>query len=419
MKSTITRWAIPTDPIDRAQAVQQLFPHAKAVQSNVFKPIFVGGRKAAINQLNAVDGVSYGNTRNFTNGAVTRLSPYLRHGCITLKESVSTIRERFGLSAEKLLFEFAWREYWRTVWYASGSAILSDLQAPKVSLAFNPLADDIKLANTGLPCMDSFISELSETGYLHNHARMWLAAYIIHWRKIDWQAAAFWMHDQLLDGDYASNHLSWQWVASTFSSKPYFFNQDNLAKYTNNQYCASCSVECPFKESYANLQQTLFKPTQQLPRRYKRVELVKKQETAGKQTIVWFHDEMLNSEHPLLKSFHQKIFIFDPNYYQNWSTNRLHFIADCLAEMPNVTVWIGKADAVFKHVNTANIITQNTPNLALKALTLSYPTTWHVDESVCDQHLNDTDINSFSRFWKKASHSFLGVANKKKFIKHS
>jgi deoxyribodipyrimidine photo-lyase len=35
----------------------------------------------------------------------------------------------------------------------------------------------------------------------------------------------------LLDGDLPSNHLSWQWVASSFSSKPYLFNADNVAKY--------------------------------------------------------------------------------------------------------------------------------------------------------------------------------------------
>ena len=60
---------------------------------------------------------------------------------------------------------------------------------------------------------------------------MWLASYLVHLRKVHWHAAAQWMLGHLLDGDVASNHLSWQWVAGTGSSKPYLFNADNVAKY--------------------------------------------------------------------------------------------------------------------------------------------------------------------------------------------
>ena len=43
---------------------------------------------------------------------------------------------------------------------------------------------------TGLVCIDSFSRELRETGYLHNHQRMWIAAYLVHWRRVRWQAGA-------------------------------------------------------------------------------------------------------------------------------------------------------------------------------------------------------------------------------------
>ncbi|MGC8035725.1 FAD-binding domain-containing protein, partial [Salmonella enterica] len=64
-----------------------------------------------------------------------------------------------------------------------------------------------------------------------NHARMWLASYVVHLRKVHWRAGADWMVGHLLDGDLASNHLSWQWVAGTGSHKPYLFNAENVAKY--------------------------------------------------------------------------------------------------------------------------------------------------------------------------------------------
>jgi deoxyribodipyrimidine photo-lyase len=58
-----------------------------------------------------------------------------------------------------------------------------------------------------------------------------LASYCVHLRKVHWRAGADWLYAHLLDGDLPSNHLSWQWVASTFSSKPYLFNAANVAKF--------------------------------------------------------------------------------------------------------------------------------------------------------------------------------------------
>jgi deoxyribodipyrimidine photo-lyase len=106
--------------------------------------------------------------------------------------------------------------------------------------------------------MDAFVHDLVDTGYVHNHARMWFAAYCIHFRKLSWRSCADWYLGNLIDGDLASNHLSWQWVASTFGSKPYIFNKENLAKYSGNKWCASCQASCPFDDSYPGLQKKLF-----------------------------------------------------------------------------------------------------------------------------------------------------------------
>lgn len=89
---------------------------------------------------------------------------------------------------------------------------------------------------------------------------MWLAAYIIHWRRVEWQAGAKWFLQHLLDGDPASNNMSWQWVASTFSHKPYFFNRENLQRYTKGVYCHQCPYlgKCDFEGSYEQIEQRLF-----------------------------------------------------------------------------------------------------------------------------------------------------------------
>jgi deoxyribodipyrimidine photo-lyase len=90
---------------------------------------------------------------------------------------------------------------------------------------------DVLEARTGVAAIDLAVRTLYATGYLHNHARMWLASYVVHLRRVHWHTAAQWLLAHLLDGDVASNHLSWQWVAGTGSSKPYLFNADNVAKY--------------------------------------------------------------------------------------------------------------------------------------------------------------------------------------------
>jgi deoxyribodipyrimidine photo-lyase len=109
--------------------------------------------------------------------------------------------------------------------------------------------------------MDGFVEELYQTGYLHNHARMWLAAYLVHYRRVRWQNGASWFLQHLLDGDPASNNLSWQWVASTFSAKPYFFDRSNLEHFTDGRYCQNCPLAtqgCPFDASLERLQEKLF-----------------------------------------------------------------------------------------------------------------------------------------------------------------
>jgi deoxyribodipyrimidine photo-lyase len=71
---------------------------------------------------------------------------------------------------------------------------------------------------------------------------MWLASYVVHVRKVHWRTGADWLYGHLLDGDLASNHLSWQWVAGTGSSKPYLFNADNVARYAPASWHSPGSV---------------------------------------------------------------------------------------------------------------------------------------------------------------------------------
>lgn len=253
---------------DREEMIAWLrdaFPEAGASDDAFEVAELRGGRRAAEELLRQIRPERYAATRNYLKGAVTRLSAYLRHGVIGLAEARLAALRLGGAKAEKLVTELAWRDYWQRVYGKLGRGIWLDRESPKTGWRAGDYAEelpaDIDGGQTGLACMDGFAVELRRTGYLHNHARMWLAAYVVHFRRIRWQAGARWFLAHLLDGDPASNNLSWQWVASTFSSKPYYFNRDNLEQFTDGVYCRSCQYYrrgCPFEGTYEDLQVKLF-----------------------------------------------------------------------------------------------------------------------------------------------------------------
>ena len=200
---------------------------------NGLVPDWVPTRAAALARLAAVQPASYASTRNALEGAVTRLSPYITHGLLTLPELLADLAGRHPLEVQhKLVFELGWREYFRHVWAQRGDDILqSRHEGPLPDDAYaTELPTDVRRAETGVPAIDQAVRMLYECGWLHNHARLWLASYLVHLRKVHWRTGADWMLGHLLDGDIASNHLSWQWVAGTGSGKPYLFTAEGVSR---------------------------------------------------------------------------------------------------------------------------------------------------------------------------------------------
>ncbi len=202
---------------------------------------------------------AYARTRNALDGGVTGLSPYLTHGIISLAEVARTVtaRHRLGYS-DKLVFELGWREFFHHVWARAehNDAILADMRPANLwrGQYAAVLPADIRQGSTGVKAIDAAVRQLYATGYLHNHARMWLASYCVHMRKVHWRAGADWLYAHLLDGDLPSNHLSWQWVAATFSSKPYLFNASNVAKFApESAWKAWVSAKSAIDMSYEQL----------------------------------------------------------------------------------------------------------------------------------------------------------------------
>lgn len=223
--------------------------------ADLFASSFEPTLAAARARIAAVRPAAYARTRNALDGAVTQLSPYITHGFVSLTEVLSGVAARHALDVQhKFVYELGWRAYFRHVWQHRGDGILRSLHEgllPDEAYA-RELPADIREARTGVPVIDEAVRTMYASGMLHNHARMWLASYLVHVRKVHWRAGADWLYAHLLDGDLASNHLSWQWVAATGSRKPYLFNAENVARYAPAAWHSPGSV---IDTSYETLDQ--------------------------------------------------------------------------------------------------------------------------------------------------------------------
>ena len=199
-----------------------------------------------ISQLNSINTQEYGRTRNYLNGAVTRLSPFITHGILSTKEITKFLlkRESNDLSVdnayrriEPFVFQMAWRDYFHRAWESHQERIFSSLNHNQTSVLSKKISTAILNAETGIEVLDEQLQCLYQTGYIHNHSRMWIAAFVTNITGTDWRNAAAWFHYHLLDGDLASNTLSWQWVAGTLNKnkKHYIANQDNINKYSGSK----------------------------------------------------------------------------------------------------------------------------------------------------------------------------------------
>lgn len=194
-------------------------------------------------------GQDYADGRNFDLGPPDRsntstLSPYLRHRLVTEDEVVAAAIRRHGpWRSQKFVGETCWRTYWKG-WLEMRPGVWSDYQAG-VSRLLDGLDHDASLRDrfdaatsgrSGIACLDAWAGELVEGGYLHNHARMWFASLWIFTLGLPWELGADFFLRHLMDGDPASNTLSWRWVAGLQTrGKTYLATAGNIARFTNGR----------------------------------------------------------------------------------------------------------------------------------------------------------------------------------------
>ncbi|KQO59998.1 FAD-binding domain-containing protein [Curtobacterium sp. Leaf261] len=189
-------------------------------------------------------GSAYARDRNHDLGAsrdnVSGLSPSVRHRLVTEQEVVTAVLDRHSLrAAEKFVQEVFWRTYWKG-WLEQNPEVWRRYRREVSEFAMGDLPPgytDAVAGRTGIDAMDAWVRELVDTGYLHNHTRMWFASIWVFTLGLPWQLGADFFYRHLLDGDAASNTLSWRWVAGLQTTgKTYLASASNIARYTDGRF---------------------------------------------------------------------------------------------------------------------------------------------------------------------------------------
>jgi deoxyribodipyrimidine photo-lyase len=159
--------------------------------------------------------------------ATTRLSPYLKYGCIHPRQILARLGN--SKSHEKLRSELAWREFYADVLWHRPESARQSLQPDMAGMELDagPQVDDRFRAwtegRTGFPLVDAGMRQLLGEAWVHNRVRMVVASFLVKDLHIDWTRGARWFLHRLVDGDLASNNHGWQWVAGTGTdAAPYF-----------------------------------------------------------------------------------------------------------------------------------------------------------------------------------------------------
>ena len=213
---------------------------------------FVATRTAGLDRLREfapAAGTKYARSRNFDDGApaqglrgnVSQLSPWLHAGLLDEAEVIdAALSQHSPDDAESFVSEIFWRVYFKGyleqrpgVWASYLEGRGKALAALEANSGLAKAYGEATEGRTGIAAFDHWARELVQTGYLHNHARMWFASIWIFTLKLDWQLGADFFLRHLVDGDAASNTLSWRWVGGLHTTgKTYLARADNIARYT-------------------------------------------------------------------------------------------------------------------------------------------------------------------------------------------
>ncbi len=210
-------------------------------------------RAAGLDRLAAFSpdaGHAYASSRNTdfgpdTEGATSALSPFLRRRLLTERETVAAaLASRGPAEADRFVQEVFWRSYFKghletrpALWTGYEALVRQGQARLAAESGLRRVHEDAVAGRTGIDGFDDWARELAEHNWLHNHARMWFASIWIFTLRLPWALGAAFFMRHLLDGDPASNTLSWRWVAGLHTrGKPYAARAENIRRFTDGRF---------------------------------------------------------------------------------------------------------------------------------------------------------------------------------------
>ncbi|MBB3697511.1 deoxyribodipyrimidine photolyase [Flammeovirga yaeyamensis] len=312
--------------------------------------------------LNNYNPDRYAASRNYIDGSVSYLSPYISRGVISTKKVYQLLLSKgyeFG-KIEKFVQELAWRDYWQQLWVHKEELIDDDLKRTQPNVAHYQLPISILEKSTGIDALDHGIDELEKTGYMHNHMRMYISMLICNIGQTHWKQPAQWMYYHLLDGDWASNALSWQWVCGANSNKKYFANQENINKYTHTQQ----------KGSYLDVSYNEIE-YQKVPKELKatlNLELKTDLPEATSIVIDKKSPTFIYNSYQLDPEWHSpekgnRILLLEPSHFEKFPISKrvLDFIIDLSKNIEGIQLFVGEFDELKAALGCAEIYFKEHP----------------------------------------------------------
>lgn len=193
----------------------------------------IGGRSHALEILRKAKSYSqYSTIRDDLSLETTHLSAYLKFGCVSIRETYHAF-----IAIKSFVNELIWRDFYAVILDSRPDLVdykTEDNQPFNLhyrNIKWNDISKEPyksqfkawKTAKTGYPIIDAAITELRETGYMHNRCRMIVASFLTKVLMIDWREGERFFAQRLVDYDPASNNGGWQWCAgSGVDAQPYF-----------------------------------------------------------------------------------------------------------------------------------------------------------------------------------------------------
>jgi len=145
--------------------------------------------------------------------ATSRLSAYLRFGCVSpLEVAIGTLDRPGG---EQYCRQLAWRDFFYQVTAAFPDIARKNYRPGAAWHQDQAALDAWRAGQTGIPIVDAGLRQLAAEGFMHNRARMITASFLTRNLGIDWRHGYAHFGALLADGDVACNAGNWQWVAGT------------------------------------------------------------------------------------------------------------------------------------------------------------------------------------------------------------